>query len=191
MNKNIESRNKEENLLDTMTTYSSFLLGVIYNIIRDRETAKDILQNTYVKAVKAVQNNRYCEEDRPKARLAKIAKNESISYLRERRIHAIHDYHPADQLSEWLTDTSCPLDIGIDYGDIQHAIAEVVAKQWETSQHIFKLFFLDGQKMEDIALILDKSSGTIRSTIYRMRHKIIPDWLKEAGYWEKDFKPRL
>jgi RNA polymerase sigma factor (sigma-70 family) len=144
---------------------------IVYKIVRDRETAKDLVQETFMKAFASLAS--YRSDYRFSTWLYKIAANCSIDHLRKKRIHAL-------SLERHLDDDSGRREIEVaDYSyhpgrdlerkeqrfSIEEAIESLPPKYREVIIYRHK----DDKSYEEIADLLNMPIGTVKARIFRAR----------------------
>ena len=144
---------------------------IIFKIVRDRETANDLVQETFMKAFASLAS--YRSEFKFSTWLYKIAANSSIDFLRKKKINALS----LDQQMETKDGT-----VGIEIPDysyhperdlvrkqqmfnIDDAINSLPAKYREVIIYRHK----DDKSYEEIADLLDIPVGTVKARIFRAR----------------------
>ena len=149
--------------LDTVYEMTSAkLFGVIVRIVRARERAEDVLQETYVKAWQRAARFD-CEKGSPITWLCTIARNTAINELRrtgrspeniDAAIPEVEDgAKPAD---EWLCD--------IEDAEALHRCLEELKRDQRRS---IRLAFFEGLTHSELAERLDVPLGTLKSWIRR------------------------
>lgn len=68
-----------------LNRHKSSIYSYIYFIIRDREMAEDIFQETFVKAIVTIKQGRYTENGKFRAWISRIAHNLIIDHYRQER----------------------------------------------------------------------------------------------------------
>lgn len=144
---------------------------IIYKIVRDKETAHDLVQETFMKAFSSLAG--YRSEYRFSTWLYKIAANASIDFLRKKKINALsldqkietkdgsvgfevpdYSYHPGQDLERKETRFS-----------IDEAIQALPDKYREVIIYRHK----DDKSYDEIADLLDIPVGTVKARIFRAR----------------------
>jgi RNA polymerase sigma factor (sigma-70 family) len=132
------------------------------SIVRHEQDAQDVLQNTMVKAFRALQGEDRELDIRPW--LFRIAHNEAISLLRRRR-----ETHEVPDLAE--------LGGGMDERLIERedlrALQADLADLSETQRSALVLRELNGLGHAEIALVLDSSPQSVKQSIYEARSALL------------------
>ena len=139
---------------------SRLVYCVILNIIKNKDTVEDLMQETYLKFLNNINNVNLGQN--PNAYLAQIAKNLAINeYNKQKRVVVDDSYF--ENLGENKKDN-----IGIDLGVINYL--EGIEKE------IVTLKIVGNLKFREIAEILDKPLGTVQWTyneaIKKLRKKV-------------------
>jgi RNA polymerase sigma-70 factor (ECF subfamily) len=144
---------------------------IVYKIVRNEETARDLVQETFMKAFSSLAS--YRSEYRFSTWLYKIAANCSIDFLRKKRIDALSLDRPVE-----TKDGSVELEVA-DYSfhperdlerkqqrvSIEEAIDSLPPKYREVIVYRHK----DDKSYEEIADLLNVPVGTVKARIFRAR----------------------
>ena len=144
---------------------------IIYKIVRDKETANDLVQETFMKAFSSLAS--YRSEFRFSTWLYKIAANCSIDFLRKKKINALS----LDQELETKDGT-----VGIEVPDYSYhperelerkqqrfSIEEAIQSLPDKYREVIIYRHKDDKSYEEIADLLDIPVGTIKARIFRAR----------------------
>ncbi len=71
-----------------LSRYKSKLFSYIYYAVKDKDIADDLFQDTFVKAIVTIRQNRYTENGKFQAWLMRIAHNLIIDYFRQEKNNA-------------------------------------------------------------------------------------------------------
>ncbi len=153
---------------------------VIYKIVRDKETAHDLVQDTFMKAFSSLAS--YRSEFRFSTWLYKIAANCSIDYLRKKKINAMS----LDQQLETKDGT-----VGIEVPDYsfhpgnelerkeqRFSIEEAIDSLPDKYKEVIIYRHKDDKSYEEIADLLNIPVGTVKARIFRAR-ELLKKKLKE------------
>lgn len=73
---------------ELLNRYKSKLFGYIFQVVKDRDLADDIFQETFVKAIMTIRQGRYQESGRFGAWLCRIARNLAVDFFRQEKSEA-------------------------------------------------------------------------------------------------------
>jgi RNA polymerase sigma-70 factor (ECF subfamily) len=158
--------------------YERPIFSLIYRMVRDRELAEDLAQETFVKALNAVES--YRPEFKFSSWIFKIANNVAIDHLRRRELSTLSlDGSPHAATPEAIQATALQL------GDRQEtALEELEARELggKIEQAIGRLRpeyracilmrHVEGRPYEEIATMLDLPLGTVKTYIHRARNEL-------------------
>jgi RNA polymerase sigma-70 factor (ECF subfamily) len=158
--------------------YERPIFSLIYRMVRNREQAEDLSQETFVKALNAIES--YRPEYKFSSWIFKIANNVSIDHLRRRELDTLSlDGSPHALTPEAIQASALQL------GDRQEtALEEMEAKELggEIERAIallrpeyrscILLRHVEGRPYEEIATMLDLPLGTVKTYIHRARSEL-------------------
>ena len=156
---------------ELVTRHQASVYHIVFRIVRDREIASDLVQETFMKAFASLAS--YRSEYRFSTWLYKIAANSSIDHLRKKRIQALSLDRPIE-----TSDGTMELEVP-DYSyhperalvrkqqrcSIEEAIESLPDKYREVIVYRHK----DDKSYEEIADLLDIPVGTVKARIFRAR----------------------
>ena len=158
--------------------YERPVFSLVYRMVRDRELAEDLSQETFVKALNAIES--YRPEFKLSSWIFKIANNAAIDHLRRRELDTLSlDGSPHAETPEAIEATALQI------GDRQEtALEEVEARELggeiETAisrlrpeyRSCILLRHVEGRAYEEIAEILGLPLGTVKTYIHRARNEL-------------------
>ena len=161
-----------------LSRYERPIFSLIYRMVRNREQAEDLSQETFVKALNAIES--YRPEYKFSSWIFKIANNVSIDHLRRRELDTLSlDGSPHALTPEAIQASALQL------GDRQEtALEELEAKELggEIEEAIatlrpeyracILLRHVEGRPYEEIATMLDLPLGTVKTYIHRARGEL-------------------
>lgn len=158
-----ESRNKAIQLM--IKQYQVKLYWHIRRIVIDHDDADDVLQNTFIKAWKGMEN--FKGEAKLYTWLFRIGTNEAISFLRQKKtnLSSIHpiEYHLSNSLS------SDPYFKG---DDIQLKLQKAILSLPEKQRIVFNMRYYDEMPYEKMAEVLETSVGALKASYHIAAKKI-------------------
>src|SRR3712207_2157029 len=83
----LAQQGREEAFRELVRRYERPVFSLIYRMVRDRETAEDLAQETFIKVLNHI--DRYRPEFKLSSWLFKIANNVAIDHLRKRHVDTI------------------------------------------------------------------------------------------------------
>lgn len=149
------------------------LFNLIYRIIGDFETSKDIRQEVLLRVYRAA--GRYRPQSQFKAWLYRIAINSSINELRKRKrremlpLTASYQHKDGTQqpLESILPDPNPQPDEIVQRNEMAECIQDALSRLPDEQRVVVVLRHYEGMKFQQIASLLDCPLGTIKS---RMHH---------------------
>lgn len=170
------SSENEACFYELMNRYEKKLLRYILRLAKiNQETGEDILQETYLKAYKYINN--FDSSLKFSSWIYRIAHNETISYWRKNQKN--YEFISIDKqdsgLANRLTDNN-KTDTGALNNEKQEAIKKVIMDLPDIYRDVLVLRFLEEKDYEEISDILQKPIGTVSALIYRAKEKV-----KKAG----------
>jgi len=154
-----------------MERHRPAIFHIINKIVRNDETASDLVQETFMKAFSALAT--YRSEYRFSTWLYKIAANASIDFLRKKRIQALSLDRPLEtrngeveiEVPDYSYHPERDLERKEQTFSIEEAIDSLPAKYREVIVYRHK----DDKSYEEIADLLDIPVGTVKARIFRAR----------------------
>ena len=142
--------------------YEKRLLYFIRRLVDDERDAWDVLQQTWMSALKSI--GRLDEPRALRTWLYRIARNESINHLRRdgRRMEASDS-----EAVENLVDDSADDDTWS--AETAEQVHAALAKLSLRHREVLTLHFLEDASVEEIAAVLDVPAGTVKSRLYYAR----------------------
>lgn len=146
--------------------YQERLYWHVRKIVINHEDSDDVLQNTFLKVWKNLDNFR--EDSSLFTWMYRIATNEALNYLKKvkrRSLVSINDEN--ENLIELLK--------GEEYfsgDDIQMKLQEAILRLPEKQRLVFNMKYYDEMKYQEIAEILDTSVGALKASYHHAVKKI-------------------
>lgn len=169
---------KERAYRELIRRYERPVFALIYRMVRNREQAEDLSQETFVKVLNAI--NSYRPEYKFSSWVFKIANNAAIDHLRRRELSTLSlDGSPHAATPEAIEATALqisdhgesPLD-EVEAKELGGEIEEVIAGLRPEYRTCILLRHVEGRSYEEIADILDLPLGTIKTYIHRARNEL-------------------
>ncbi len=158
--------------------YERPLFSLLYRMVRDRELAEDLAQETFVKALNAIES--YRPEYKFSSWIFKIANNAAIDHLRRRELDTLSlEGSPHAETPEAVQATALqigdrhesPLD-EVEARELGGQIEQAIARLRPEYRSCILLRHVEGRAYEEIAEILNLPLGTVKTYIHRARNEL-------------------
>ncbi len=160
---------REDASREFMRRFAPEVLSRIYQIVRHRERAEDLTQETFIRAFDAL--NTHPPTRNPSAWIRRIATNTALGYLRRKQVHSLdsRDAVTPGQIDGSVIERSVPTETTTtaDRRQDRAALEEAIGQLRPEFRECVLLRHLDERSYEDIAEILDLPVGTVKSRVYR------------------------
>ena len=163
---------------ELLTRYERPVFSLIFRMVRDRETAEDLSQETFIKVLNNL--DRYSPEFKFSSWLFKIANNLTIDHLRRRRVDTISIEGAPDAVTaESAKATSIAVASGsespleeLESRELGTAIERAIGKLRPEYRACIMLRHVEDKSYEEIAEIVKLPLGTVKTYIHRARHEL-------------------
>ena len=158
--------------------YERPIFALLFRMVRDRELAEDLSQETFVKALNAIES--YRPEFKFSSWIFKIANNAAIDHLRRRELDTLSlDGSPHAETPEAMQATALqigarqetPLDT-VEAKELGSAIEAAIGSLRPEYRSCILLRHVEGRAYEEIAEILNLPLGTVKTYIHRARNEL-------------------
>jgi RNA polymerase sigma-70 factor (ECF subfamily) len=158
--------------------YERPVFALVFRMVRDRELAEDLSQETFVKAQNAIDS--YRPEFKFSSWIFKIANNAAIDHLRRRELDTLSlDGSPHAETPEAMQATALqigarqetPLDT-VEAKELGTAIEAAIGSLRPEYRSCILLRHVEGRAYEEIAEILNLPLGTVKTYIHRARNEL-------------------
>lgn len=158
--------------------YERPIFSLLFRMVRDRELAEDLSQETFVKALNAIDS--YRPEYKFSSWIFKIANNAAIDHLRRRELDTLSlEGSPHAETPEAVQATALQLgdrsenalDI-VEAKELGSAIEAAIGRLRPEYRSCILLRHVEGLAYEEIAQTLDLPLGTVKTYIHRARNEL-------------------
>ncbi len=169
---------KEPAFRELVRRYERPVFSLIFRMVRDRETAEDLAQETFIKVLNHI--DRYRPEFKFSSWLFKIANNLTIDFLRKRQLKTVSiDGSPhaatAAEAEASAFDVESRGETALEEMESKElggAIEKAIAKLRPEYRACILLRHVEDRSYEEIAATLDLPLGTVKTYIHRARHEL-------------------
>ncbi|MDG1195054.1 MAG: RNA polymerase sigma factor [Polaribacter sp.] len=155
-----DSKLKDSAFSQLLDIYQERLYWHIRKIVVTHENADDVLQNTFIRIYKSIQN--FQEKSSLHTWMYRIAYNESIRFLDKNKKK---DYDNIDAISESNLEVLFE-DVYFDGDEIQKKLTKIINKFSVKQKRVFQMKYFDDLSFREISKILEVSESTLKSTYY-------------------------
>lgn len=158
--------------------YERPVFSLVFRMVRDRELAEDLAQETFIKVLNAIGS--YRPEYKFSSWVFKIANNTAIDHLRRRELDTLsiegspHAMTPEAVEATALqlgTPKASPLDVVV-ARELGGAIEDAIRTLRPEYRSCIILRHVEGRSYEEIAEILGLPLGTVKTYIHRARNEL-------------------
>lgn len=161
---NIQTKEKAFRIL--IKEYKERLYWHIRKIVISHDDADDVLQNTFIKIFKGIDN--FKQDSKLYSWMYRIATNESITFINKRARERNIDI---TEMKQELV-SNLQSDRWFSGNDIELILQEAVATLPEKQQLVFNMKYFDHMKYQEISDILDTSVGGLKASYFHAVKKI-------------------
>jgi RNA polymerase sigma-70 factor (ECF subfamily) len=163
---------------ELLRRYERPVYSLIYRMVRDRELAEDLTQETFVKVLNAL--DRYRPEFKFSSWIFKIANNAAIDQLRRRELDTLSleggpDATTPDRLEATSLQVGSPTESPLDELEARElgaAIEHAIGRLRPEYRACIILRHVEGRAYDEIADILGLPLGTVKTYIHRARAEL-------------------
>ncbi len=158
--------------------YQRPVFSLVYRMVRDRELAEDLAQETFIKVLNAIDS--YRPEYKFSSWIFKIANNAAIDQLRRRGLNTLSlDGSPHAESADAIEATTLQISDGAE-NQLDEVASRELGLQIELAINQLRpeyrsciiLRHIDGRPYEEIAEMLDLPLGTVKTYIHRARNEL-------------------
>lgn len=158
--------------------YERPVFSLIFRMVRNRELAEDLSQETFVKVLNAVES--YRPEYKFSSWVFKIANNAAIDHLRRRELDTLSlDGSPHAETPEMIEATALQVRQHaetqleeVENRELGRSIEAAIEKLRPEYRACILLRHVEGRPYEEIAEILNLPLGTVKTYIHRARNEL-------------------
>jgi RNA polymerase sigma-70 factor (ECF subfamily) len=163
---------------ELLRRYQRPVFSLIYRMVRDRELAEDLSQETFVKVLNAL--DRYRPEYKFSSWVFKIANNAAIDHLRRKELDTLSFEGGPDATTPERVEATAlqlgdlaesPLD-ELEARELGSTIERAISRLRPEYRSCIILRHVEGRPYDEIAVILKLPLGTVKTYIHRARAEL-------------------
>ena len=168
-----------------MKKYHDAIFNFIYRMVHDREQVEDLTQEAFIKAFSSLKS--FNEEYAFSTWLYKIATNNSIDYIRKRKLQMYSIDKPVESkdsdFSFELPDETYEPDREIISDQRAVLLNQAISRLPEKYQQVIRLRHQEERSYEEIAKMLRLPIGTVKAHIFRARELLYKQLKHQIGHY--------
>jgi RNA polymerase sigma-70 factor (ECF subfamily) len=155
-----------------VNTYKERLYWHIRRIVLNHDDADDVLQNTFIKVYKNIDN--FKGESKLYSWMYRIATNESLTFLKQKskKIGISHQ-----ELKDRMVD-NLQADVYFEGSEIQLKLQKALATLPDKQKLVFTMKYYQEMKYSEISEVLETSEGALKAS-YHLAVKKIETYLRD------------
>lgn len=155
-----------------VNTYKERLYWHIRRIVLNHDDADDVLQNTFIKVYKNIDN--FKGESKLYSWMYRIATNESLTFLKQKsKKIGISDQELKDRMVDNLQ-----ADVYFEGSEIQLKLQKALATLPDKQKLVFTMKYYQEMKYSEISEVLETSEGALKAS-YHLAVKKIETYLRD------------
>ena len=174
----LAQRGRDAAYRELIRRYERPVFSLVFRMVRDRELAEDLSQDTFIKVLQHI--DRYRPEFKFSSWLFKIANNVAIDHLRRRQLDTVSmDGSPHAMTSDAVEATSFDVSVReesalerLEAKELGSSIEAAIAQLRPEYRACILLRHVEDKSYEEIAATLDLPLGTVKTYIHRARHEL-------------------
>ena len=183
----LAQQGREAAFRELIRRYERPVFSLVYRMVRDRETAEELAQDTFVKALNNIE--RYSPEFKLSSWLFKIANNLAIDHLRKARLRTVSLSGSPDAATASEVEATSFEIAGheptaleaLEARELGGAIERAIGRLRPEYRACIIMRHVEGRSYEEIASTLDLPLGTVKTYIHRARLEL-RKMLDESGH---------
>ncbi|GAC1516007.1 MAG: sigma-70 family RNA polymerase sigma factor [Gemmatimonadaceae bacterium] len=169
---------REAAFRELVRRYERPVFSIVLRLVRDRELAEDLAQQTFIKVLNHLES--YRPEFKLSSWLFKIANNVAIDHLRRRRLPTV-SLDGAPNAATAIEVEATAFDVAgagesaleeLEAKELGSAIEKAIASLRPDYRSCIMLRHVEGRSYEEIAATLELPLGTVKTYIHRARQAL-------------------
>lgn len=157
---------KNEAFKALLELYKERLYWHIRNIVKSHDDADDVLQNTFIKIFKNINN--FKGDSKLFSWMYRIATNESITFINKKAKRL----HVSNEEVQQLALNNLTSDVYFEGDEIQLKLQNAIATLPEKQQLVFNMKYFEDIKYKEMSEILETSEGALKASYHIATKKI-------------------
>ena len=165
---------RQEAFVNLVEQYQGLVSHLVFRIVQDRSDQEEVCQDVFVKVHKQLKTFQF--RSKLSTWISRIAYNTAISHINKRRLPTV-EY----DLEEIAQESGPVEEMGGE--QLKTFIHEKMKMLTTVEKSVLTLYHLQEMLVSDIAQVMQRPEGTIKSDLYRARNKLKKIMRKEEHRW--------
>lgn len=181
------AQNNQEAFKVLLNRYKSKVFSTIYFIVKDKETANDLTQDTFFKVIDTIRNKKYNEDGKFQPWIVRIAHNLAIDFYRKNTKHSFVRDEEDYSIFDTLQIADAPKEDAIKQKEIKNLLRQQIRLlPFEQRQVLLLRHFAD-MSFQEIAeftgVSINTALGRMRYALLHLRKQLNPHFAYEQNYY--------
>ncbi|SOE20963.1 RNA polymerase, sigma subunit, ECF family [Spirosomataceae bacterium TFI 002] len=150
--------------------YKSKIYTTIYLVVKDQYVAEDLMQDTFIKAIKTLKNGRYNEEGKFLPWILRIAHNLAIDYFRRAKRYPSVVFEDGSNVFNSLSFSENTIEDKQVQKETHDHLRDLIKKLPDQQREVLIMRHYEEMSFQEIA---DSTGVSINTALGRMRYALI------------------
>lgn len=161
----------DESAFETLVErYKSKIYTTIYLVVKDQEVAEDLMQDTFIKAIRTLRNGKYNEEGKFLPWILRIAHNLAIDYFRRARRYPSVVFEDGSNVFNSLNFSEGSVETRQIKKESHEHLRGLIKQLPEQQREVLIMRHYEDMSFQEIA---DATGVSINTALGRMRYALI------------------
>ncbi|PKQ70158.1 RNA polymerase sigma factor [Raineya orbicola] len=182
------AKNNDERAFNKLwSKHKSKIYATIYNIVKEKNLAEDLLQDTFMKIIRNVQDGNYSEEGKFLPWACRIAHNLAIDYFRRSKKATMVEVEDRKEICNHLNFAEDSAEKQKIRQEVNEKLAKLIETLPENQKEVLMMRHYGEMSFQEIA---EKTCVSINTALGRMRYALI-NLRKQAEKYNLNFSDYL
>lgn len=160
----------EEAFQELVSRHKSRIFTTIYLIVKDKYTAEDLLQETFIKAIKTIKRGSYNEEGKFLPWIMRIAHNLAVDHFRKEKRFPTMVMEDGSSVFNTMEFSEEPYESVQIRKEMHSRVRDLISELPESQKQVLIMRHYMGLSFQEIA---DQTDVSINTALGRMRYALI------------------
>jgi RNA polymerase sigma-70 factor (ECF subfamily) len=142
----------------------------IYMLVKDKYIAEDLFQDTFLKMIRTIRENRYCEQGKFLPWALRVAHNLCMDHFRKTKLQIPVFTEDGQEIFHLLPMATEDVSVGLEQRQVHHSVRQLIEELPEEQREVIILRIYGDLSFKEIS---DITSVSINTALGRMRYGLI------------------